>query len=513
LSELNSEDVLKDQEVILQFPKLMKGNDPRQSFDTKLLAVTVQVDNLGWDTTYVITAAHANTILAKHKLWPQTFQHEAQPGYPISGDFGLWQIAPGGNGQNLKFSTKVPTATLTTLTGTVPIQNMTCTFMITLDLLPQPSLTASAKGGTPMQWKVRTKAVSSTEPVVTMPTLTFDGPAPSFANQMFIVGNMWEWFQANIAQFTHVFATVNLNERADKESFQWVKPTFTGYAYYGTSDTELGHFGVLNQVLNNSAEGVTYELGPGTIPTGAKASFNISQPMFLEKLVLPGCKYAFADGATDADFEMTAENTTISNKGEINMKPVTYGGIDYTPVIEKAGDFKVTVHGEDIQVYVLAKTTVSPGIYAYVEITSHQRMVLANKPDGSQTLIYQQIRDPDLKHWTKLSEGVIITVIVLGIIAGLCEAGGALARKIVGEYTKKIIAAIIIGIVLGIGVATIELIEKVLADAVGKDTPALDLIVSNSTDPIQWDTTASKFTLQTAGLNGVLQLGGDPGSV
>jgi len=206
--------------VLLQFPKLNKGGDPRQGF-ASLLAKTGQVTNLGWDTTYVITADHANTILAKHKLWPKKFEYSMPGGYKISGDFGLWQITPGGDGPNLYMSTKVPNGTMT-MPGSsggpptvVKFENMNCIITVKLNLLPQPNPPANTKGGTPKQWKVKTKASSAADPAVSVNTVTFDGPAPSPMQKVFIAGLMDQWFIDHIAEFTHVFSTVNLNKRPD----------------------------------------------------------------------------------------------------------------------------------------------------------------------------------------------------------------------------------------------------------------------------------------------------------
>ncbi|WP_299290155.1 TULIP family P47-like protein [Nitrosopumilus sp.] len=491
-------------DLILEYRDLMDKGD--EKLVTNLLAQTT-TDTLGWDTTYVIKANDANRVLTKYHVWDtmNPFSATLGPGFSISnGTFGPWQITSGGAGQDLHMSVEVPSATFNKQNTVVPISNMTCIIEVKLNFLPQPSSTTSS--GTLNNLKVKLTSDSTTDPVVSVTELRFSGTAPSAVDRALIQGTMAQWFNDNLDKFTHVFASVNLGERADKASFQWLKPTDVGYAYFESAG--IGYFGVLNQVLNHSASGLSYELGPGSIPSGAKAGFNISQTLFLEQLVLPGMKFGF-DGTTDSDFTMAALNTQITNVNEITMKPVVSNGSTYHPKI-KPGDLTLDIQGSAIHIRAVAETLVSPGIWAITESETWQEIVLGTKPDGSQTLTYNLINSTS-KHHVKKADWVKAIEITAMVLSACAEIGAAILKKIAGEITKMVVAAIIVGILLGVGSAVASMIATIVADPLGANTPGIDLVVSNATDPITWDAAGSDFTLTHVLLNGAFQLGGDPG--
>ena len=97
---------------------------------------------------------------------------------------------------------------------------------------------------------------------------------------------------------------------------------------------------------------------------------------------------------------------------------------------------------------------------------------LATKPDGSQTLLYEQSRPTAQDHATKsTADGEALTMI------------------------------------LEIAAAVITLILALLTDGV---SVIIALLVSNSTNPIRWPG-GSDFQLTYASMNDSLQLGGNPG--
>jgi hypothetical protein len=82
--------------------------------------------------------------------------------------------------------------------------------------------------------------------------------------------------------------------------------------------------------------------------------------------------------------------------------------------------------------------------------------------------------------------------------------------SVLTEGAFLVVALIIVGLLVGLLEALPALIADVVGNKVSNDSPSLALLVSNSTDPIQWPG-GSAFVLTWAGMNDSLQLGGNPG--
>jgi hypothetical protein len=176
-----------------------------------------------------------------------------------------------------------------------------------------------------------------------------------------------EYFKANLHIFTYVFTLVNINSRAAINQFQWLKPTYTSYAYFNGADDENSYFGILNMTDNHSAEGLTNQLPPGAIPSSGNASVLISNERFLEKMVLPGLPKAFNKAAT-SDFTLANNNTTVLNTTDVIMDDVNVNGIDYTPSLK---EFLFQIVGDEIQISTKIQIDPFPGVHVFVQTKSY----------------------------------------------------------------------------------------------------------------------------------------------
>src|SRR5690606_38945377 len=117
------------------------------------------------------------------------------------------------------------------------------------------------------------------------------------------------WLTDNLQEFNHVFSAVDINVRADKDSFQWIKPTKIGYAVNAPTDVPVDDyiFGVLAMTEGRQGTNLSNEISPNIIPENANAGFLISQERFLNKILMPGV-YVMFYGASASDFTMTDDD-------------------------------------------------------------------------------------------------------------------------------------------------------------------------------------------------------------
>ncbi len=125
-----------------------------------------------------------------------------------------------------------------------------------------------------------------------------------------------DWFNANIAQFNHVFSALDLSPLVAKQTnYTWMLPTATSYAVtdQGTLDSSI--FGVLTMVENNTA-GSNHQVSPYAIPAGADAGFMISGPNFMKYMMLAGAQEVF-NSAPATSFTITNDGLTVQNNARI----------------------------------------------------------------------------------------------------------------------------------------------------------------------------------------------------
>lgn len=483
----------------VRIPELVIGRK-----DTPLLmAAQAPADTYNWDTVFAIKFPDVNKALAKPGASPTNFATSVPNGPSTSGTFSAWQLS-GGDGELLHM--QIPIATGSTLYNgqTYAMDGGAVTIEIQLALIPQPGAVADKSGQHDL--KARTTMTGNQKPV-SVTNLTVPGIS-DFIVLAVMGGLMEQWFTANLGDFTHAFSTVNLDMKADKDEFQWMKPTFTSYAVYA-SDENPDHsvFGVLNMTEGRSVTG-SHQISPNAIPTGARAGFLIAQERFLEKLVMPGIPSIFQNATAD-DLEIANDGTQIRNKNPLYLEEVDINGTRYTPDIPADG-CTITLDNQEV-VFTISKAhiTFSPGIDITMYYQGNSNVTLITKTDGSKALNYEQATQPIVDHNVEVAAWVTWTEVAASVAAALVTLGtGALAKKLIESITIRVIVTVIT-LLVGELIANIGAILDAVATQNEDKIPSVDLAVTNATNAITWPL-ATGFSLTSASLNGSLQFGGDP---
>lgn len=455
----------------------------------------------GWDTAFAIRLPDVNSAIVKAGSSPKNFSQVApDQSCSAQGNFGPWQLCRGGDGVLVHFAIPLTAGSMSYHGQTFDLAGSSVTIEVALRHIP-PQPQAPSPQSSEHQLVVQTQSSSPTQPVVSVVSLNMPTD-PGFVIKALIAGLLQTWFEGHLDAFTQVFNTVTLNRIVDKAQFQWLAPTHTSYAYTdGPTDADCV-FGVLCMTQDRSDGGIASQLSPNAIPSGARSGFLISRKRFLEQMVLPGLPKAFP-GAKASDFGMSTDGNAVINLNPVPTNKVTCAGIDYHPVVTA---LSITVQGDEIVVSSTTRTDIALGTYSEVKVTSYQRLKLATKPDGSQTMVYETSRPPIQDHSTQTTADGEALKIILEVAALVIAA----VLTVLTDGAFLIIALIIVALLVGL----MEALPSVIADAVGNkvsnDSPSLALLVSNSTDPIRWPG-GGDFTLTGVGMNDSLQLGGNPG--
>lgn len=448
----------------------------------------------GWDTAFAIPVPDVNTAIIDKKSSPPSFS-VTEPTYTVSGGFGDWQICQGGDGKAVRMIWPLNNVVLTypstgkqfTFDGHVVVE-------VELHYIPHTDPTNDAVN--PQALKVNPTA-SPGQPPLSIIALSLT-PTPGTISGALVQAALKDWGTANLAEFAHVFAVVDLNQQVDQGQWGFVAPNETDYAYLDGNTLEDSVFAVLCMTGTRTAAGLTEQVSQAAIPAGSVAGFVISQARALADLVRPAIMLAYP-GLTDENFLLNDDQTELylTDGSSVALAPVTQDGGTYYPSLT---NLTVKSEGSTLILNSFTTTDVATGITATCQSTHWYVITLGTSSNG-QTLSFTESQPASIVHSIFQSPGSILTQLIITIV-------GLVALALLAVLTggaALIVGGLVIGLILGATQMVPALIEKLNGD----DSPSIDLLLVNAVDPITW-TASDKFALNYAELNVSLQLGGDP---
>ena len=477
---------------------------PREEMPAAVLAK--EATTYGWDTVNCINVTTVNDVLKKSKDYPSelSITMNAEEGWEISAQFDAWQISPGGSGAILLMKLPLKSAKMTYGSNDVTITNGYALISIKLRYLPQNSGKFTAVDDqNPIDIEdliADAQSRAPDDPPVTVQKINYGSLKPSEEEKALFQASFAYLMTQNLESFTHVFAVVNINQSAATKEFQWLKPTYTSYAYFQGVDETYSYFAVLNQVDGHSPEGLTNQVSASAIPSGSNASILISNELFLDKMVLPGLTRAFTNAATGS-FTIGGSGDVIEGNNDVELDPVNVAGIDYTPMMNY---FRLQIVGDEVQIHSKVSIYISPGINAYVNATYFYVLGLVKKEDGSYTLDFVQSGSPLIDDWYDVASWVQWTEFTIAMIGAVI---GAVVGETIEKTSSKIIVIVIISVVAGVLAAIPAMIADIAANGAAKALPPIGPMIDEAQDPVEWPDSTG-FDLQSAELNGSFQVGG-----
>jgi hypothetical protein len=474
----------------------------------------LKADTYGWDTVFAIRIDDVNASIKNKKTSPKSFSAsttdpQTHNKVDVNGNFSDWQITTGGSGKLIHMSTPVISliargiladgtkAEFSFNEGNFEVQ-------VELEFLPHNDPPANGSG-TFHNLMVKHSGQTPGEQVVTFIDAYGFGNSTDGSNTPFsavqddVESALQIWFNENLNDFEHVFATVNLNREADKGQFEWLLPTDVSYAYIDGDSLDNSILGVLCMTGGRSIEGLVQEVSPNAIPGGSRAGFLISPERFITEMLWPSMPIVY-QGVTKDDFKLRSDSTgLILNNGEVTIQSMKDG--DGNPHETYLRNFEISTTNQILTIDATTRVTVSPGIEAFTHTVSSFDLILHNAENNKQTIFYEQVGTPVVEHWTEEGEGIKIIKIFEDIILFVA----IIAVGVLTDGAGFVLAAIVLGT---LGVVTSK-IPDIIGAANTDDSPSVSLLTFNSVDPIQWSD-QKDFKLDQVSLNCSIQLGGTP---
>lgn len=477
---------------------------PRELIPHALLAA--ESTTYGWDTVNCLRLPLVNEVLAKSS-YPTHLRADLNPAenWTIDTNYGPWQIASGGSGAILMMELPLTSATLTIGSNRLAFTDGWVRIALKLRFVPQPPpalLDAASTEGEPDidNLVADAKGRSADDPAVVIHDVDYGSATPTDEQKALFEASIAQLLNANLNAFTHVFAAVNLNQKADEEHFAWLKPSYTSYAYFQGLDDASSYFAVLNQTGGHSPDGLTNQISASAIPDGMNSSILISTELFVQQMVFPGITRAFPNADAET-FSVSKNGKVIEANKKVRLAPVRVGAIDYTPYMTY---FRLQVVGDEIQMQSKVSIDISPGIVAYVDASYFYAIGLVEKPDGTMTLDFEESSPSLVTSWYDVAFWVTMTQLVVSIIGAVI---GAVAGEAIKQVAVKIVVISIITVLAGVIAAIPSIIADVISKGAADSLPPIGPMVDEATDPVDWPK-SSGFALKTAELNGAFQLGG-----
>jgi hypothetical protein len=298
-------------------------------------------DTFGWDTVFGIRYADVNAAIAASGATPPAFSGSLADGNSsvnVDGTFAAWEIALGGDGQDLHLKLPMPIVNYDDGTGKQTFDSAVAIAELQLSALPRPGQFVD---GT---W-VDLKVLASGDQPASVLKVTFTGSnQPSDGMVAALVQAVLEdWLTSNLQSFNHVFASVNLNARAAVGGLQWLMPTDVSYAVVDRGSLETSVFAVLCMTEGRTSSELGHQVSPFVIPDGHRAGLLMSPERFLSKLLLPGIGTMFSGPVTPRAgkawpqdyFGVDGDEHTIVNLADIKMDKFELDGVTYVADLKK----------------------------------------------------------------------------------------------------------------------------------------------------------------------------------
>lgn len=418
----------------------------------------------------------------------------------IQGSFGTWQVTTGGGPDILIFN--MP---LNVIIGKVSkngeiitqfdYQKLTARVELTLKFID------TGAGG-------QNLVVDAKNPPTSVMSL-LDSSGRPLSNELddaYIKEALTDWFAANLSDFNHCFASLDLDPSVDG-NMQWAfcKPAVVAYTYVSGDTLSNSYLGLLYNTSGNATPGTVAQIDPSFIPPGCEAAFMLSPAMFLSNFLAPSTAAQFGIPQGWLSIDTNGMSISLAGGVQVNLPQVTGSDSDqYQPVMNS---MEVVVEGSIMTMYASTATVVLDKWYGTVTAydSSQSWMTLA-LDQSSQGLAYVNTQPSISNHTIEKSEG-------FEILQDILEAIGIITLVVATILTDGA-ALLFVGALAGLAQGGVQWGLAWFEDNHQNDAPEITTLVSNLNLPVTW-TGAGPFETTQAGLcQGAFFLAGElrPGS-
>ncbi|SRR6266481_474928 len=398
------------------------------------------MQNYGWDVVYACSGEYINRQLANNAgQLIQSFTYE-DSAIKLSGQFGTWQIVPGGSGPLLQFETPITSGQVyfkqfdetVSLDGVIPLVQMQLQLpkggsQQVVRTLIFNCATVGNKAGDTTPGAVTvinpdTSGILAGHPKAKPPILPIAAAA--------LAAGLGSVFVQNADQLNFVFA--NMLPVPTGQNSDWLMPVNSAYAYQQPVDNSLGGIAILGMLSNSSINTLPLTFDTNLL-LDKDFGFILSSQAFTQNVILPSLPASFQGNCNVNDFTMNPDGSITMAEG-FNLNSVRVGLIDYTPNVTAVN---YQIDDNSMRCYVATSTNITGLTDAYVTNSVTSDNVSAFDV-STRTLSFQQdpnmstTQDSHIPCWETVVGGL-----TLGIMNVVIEAISLAIENSVGGLTSS----------------------------------------------------------------------------
>ncbi len=484
--------------------------NPRNAALATIPSNTRPVDPNGWDVVSAVRIGDINTVIRNAGTSPTSFSANPVEGATIAGSFDPWAISPDGNGLLINLAVPIKNVAVSYRGMNAVLAEGVAQVRVHLQYMPAGPRMMAAPGGGEQEvethllvLKIAPHAgvLGTGEDARVAQVLSVDGgrAIPTRLYSVLKVG-LDQWFNANLAAFQHVFATVNIVKTAHDETeggFDWLVPSTVSYAFGHNAETpEDSILSILCMTGGRKGDGLIAQAQADMIPQGANAALCISRQRIAHDMIGRGLPLAF-DGLEASDLLYSSKDTAVSVKKRLKLDNVKdEKGKSYSPYLQR---MMVHVGETEVKLESETHTEITKGVWSIINTIDTYTYGLTENSKKQKTMAFKQLSHDDKKQTKQDKDATIIEWVARGLaLVGMVVLGFVTGG--VAIVVAAIVAALLIGTITRDAIKLIS----------GNDGPPIDLMLTNASQAVSWST-ASRFDPIFAGLNGGLQIGGITG--
>ena len=377
----------------------------------------------GWDTVTALSVTEVNKALtAGATKLIQQFKVSGQTistSYEMQGEFGPWQIVPGGSGNLLRLAVPIGAGSIRAGSGNpIDLAGATAVVDVSLELLPAPDNRSQQ-----LVFALHKAAVLGDAPqpgVVTPVSLTASAAVTDALGPLgsgLVLNGVAEALASDAAAVSYVFASVNL---VPPSVNSWLTPVHSAYVYQEVIGGG-SYLAILSTTTARDVSQLQHTVDPELFSGGGNTAFAISEDLFLTQLVAPALPQVLGGSTNPGCFGYDPVKHAITAAHSFGIAEVKSGAIWYTPVVTS---LNLGVVGGALTLAINGNCDLKAGISMDWWVTSQYPMVYSAAAQKITFAGDPNSRSGHSAHipWYFFAGGLLVEAITQAVVAVITES-------------------------------------------------------------------------------------------
>lgn len=439
-----------------------------------IILVNKKLEMAGWDIISAVSFSQINKHIKDTESTPKTFKFPEGDGDgeapEISGEWKDWELTLDSNDQTIILNCPIKSGVFKVQGQQFDLKDHWVKVEVTLKYYSEfktvvkvKDSTATVQKGTQKNLMVQTKTDDAeTHPIATIKEDSFNKIQAHHMYHTLCKSKFQHYFNANLEEFHHIFVMAIINQQADNQNFQWLKPTTIAYAVDvnktegNTAEEKLEKsvFAIMTMTEERPAPPlmeVSSSLLEGVGKNAAVCA--ISRDLIVKHWILPGLLGMNIGGETD--FDLLADKSGYTNNKSIQWATFLDKNNKPTDVKIDKKNFSILINPETGNIDLcIKKLNWSPesGITIHTDLSQsftlkgkifhdssgkpYTGLAVDTAKDVALTNYSMTVSDEKRKN--SIWEDIAVEI-AIGVVSGIIgEVAGALVEKFAPVFKKLI---------------------------------------------------------------------------